>query len=482
MVVDGVINNSAGWRAKVLSLAQRQAANSRAATANAASMWRHRAARLGRKGEGSGSSRCATAAVEGADGSKPGSALPALPASSAPSARQLGREESNMLAGAVSAETTPRAGLAGTDIVVDDSPREQGGQDDNNAMSRTDNESPAQHAQHAAVQLARQAAAAAPQRQMSPIVQQLVSRLRSNAAAAADAGATGSERQALAALRTVSGSMSRSRPESAGHGAALSPLSRAASGAVAAMPAAKPSADGGKLSQRWLSRTGPSGLALQSCLSRPAVQERPQERPTCTPGMSAFDGGSASEAAADTEAGQPLLPEAADATPAGHASLGESDAESADAANTALNTTDGRPDAAARFDWRSTAARMHQVAAASRAAAAEPEAPGPARQGVASAPAGGTTTPRPSGLGAGSRLLVPTASSRARTAPAEPPASVHGASRSVPTAARRSDAECSRRRHHTQQMRQQAGRPVAQAQRRRLAALALVRRGVGCPE
>ena len=482
MVVDGVINNSAGWREKVLSLAQRQAANSRAATANAASMWRHRAARLGRKGEGSGSSRGATAAADEADGSKPGSALPALPASSAPSARQLGREESDMLAGAVSAEATPRAGLVGSDVVVDDSPREQCEPGGKHATSSTGNASPSQQAQHAAVQLARQAAAAAPQRQMSPIVQQLVSRLRSNAAAAADAGATGSEQQALAALRTVSGSMSCSRPGSAGHGAAPSPLSRAASGAVVAMPASKSSADGGKLSRRWLSRPGPSGLAMLSCLSRPAVQERPQEQPPCTPGMSAFDGGSVSEAAADTEAVQLLLPEPADAIPAGHAALGESDAESADAADAALNTTDGSPDVAARFDWRATAARMQQAAAASRAAAAEPEAPGIVGQGLASAPAGGTTTPRPGSLGAGSRLLVPTKSSRARTAPAEPPASVHGACRSVPTAASGSDAQCSRRRHHTQQMRQQAGRPVAQAQRRRLAALALVRGGPGCPD
>ncbi|PRW50910.1 putative calcium-binding CML20 [Chlorella sorokiniana] len=38
VVVNGVINNSAGWREKVLSLAERQAANSRAATANAASL------------------------------------------------------------------------------------------------------------------------------------------------------------------------------------------------------------------------------------------------------------------------------------------------------------------------------------------------------------------------------------------------------------------------------------------------------------
>lgn len=217
-----------------------------------------------------------------------------------------------MLAGAVSAEATPRAGLGGTDIVVDESPREQAGQDVSAHSSGTDGSGlqVVQQAQHAAVQQARQAAAAAqPQRQMSPIVQQLVSRLRSNAAAAADAGATGSEQQALAALRTISGSMGRSRPGSASHAAVPSPLSRAASRAVAGTAAASnaaansvtaassgfSSADGGKLSQRWLSHPG---LSLQSCLSRPAGQGQPQEQPPGTPAVSAFAGGSFSAAGA----------------------------------------------------------------------------------------------------------------------------------------------------------------------------------------
>lgn len=332
VVVDGVINNSSGWRQKVLSLAERQAASSRAATANAASLWRHRAARLGRRSQSSGT-RAATATAEGGTGSKPGSAA------AAPSARQLGREESDMLAGAVSAEATPRAGLGGTDIVVDESPRERGAQAGVLKASSTA-APPAQQAQHAAVQQAQ--AAAAPQRQMSPIVQQLMSRLRSNAAAAADAGATGSEQQALAALRTVSGSFPNSRPGTAGQtGAAPSPLSRAASTAVAGSAVASggaSSAHGAKLSQRWLSRCGPS---MQS-MSRPAGQGRPP----CTPSMSAFAGGSASEqAVADSteiaaEAGQAPIAEADDEA---DAVLGGPDAEPTSTADTSGGPADGSP-------------------------------------------------------------------------------------------------------------------------------------------
>lgn len=118
---------------------------------------------------------------------------------------------------------------------------------------------------------------------------------------------------------------------------------------------------------------------------------------------------------------------------------------------------------------------MHQAAAASRTAAAGPDTMGASQ---AAAPTGGTTTPRPGSVGMGSRLLVPTVSSRAKTAAIPPPAEAQGG-RSVHTASQDSDAGCSRRRQHTQQMRQQAGRPVAQAQRRRLAAVALVRGNAG---
>lgn len=403
-----------------------------------------------------------------------------------------------MLAGAVSAEATPRAGLGGTDIVVDESPREQAGQDVSAHSSGTDGSGlqVVQQAQHAAVQQARQAAAAAqPQRQMSPIVQQLVSRLRSNAAAAADAGATGSEQQALAALRTISGSMGRSRPGSASHAAVPSPLSRAASRAVAGTAAASnaaansvtaassgfSSADGGKLSQRWLSHPG---LSLQSCLSRPAGQGQPQEQPPGTPAVSAFAGGSFSAAGASAGGdigggstsmpgnGQGPLPQDAAETGDAFAAPGPaSDAASEDAeAGRAEEPAVGDGSSGGgKFDWRSTAARMHQAAAASRAADSGPGA-AVASVSDAGAPAGGTTTPRPGSLGVNSRLLVPTASSRARTAPGAP------AVRSVPPTSSSSDAGCSlERQQHVQQMRRQAGRPVAQAQRRRLAALAMVR-------
>lgn len=498
-MVEGVINNSAGWREKVLSLAEKQAANSRAATANAASLWRHRAARLGRKGGGAGT-RVGTAAAEVGGGSKPGTAASAASAASAGSARQVGGEDSDMLAGAVSAEATPRDGLAGTDIVVDESPRERAGQGATAHSSGAGGSAlqVAQQAQHAAVQQARQAAAAQPLRQMSPIVQQLVSRLRSNAAAAADAGATGSEQQALAALRTVSGSMGRSRPGSASHGAAPSPLSRAASSAVAGTAAASSagatsaaagtgvsSADGSKLSQRWLSRPG---LSLRSCLSRPAGQGQPQGQPPGTPAMSAFAGGSFSAAGASAGSdigsgnasmpgnGQGPVPE--DAGGAGAVSTGpdqsDDDVPEHTEAEGAMEPADGSP-GGGTFDWRSTAARMHQAAAASRVADAGPGTTAVAAVCNAGAPAGGTTTPRPGSLGVSSRLLVPTASSRARTAPVAP------AARGIlPPTLDSSDAGCSlERQQHVQQMRQQAGRPVAQAQRRRLAALAMVR---GSPE
>lgn len=53
MVIDGVISNAAAWRQKVLSLAERQAASSRAAATGAAAVWKLRAQQL-RQGAGVG--------------------------------------------------------------------------------------------------------------------------------------------------------------------------------------------------------------------------------------------------------------------------------------------------------------------------------------------------------------------------------------------------------------------------------------------
>ena len=107
-VVDGVIANEKGWREKVLALAERQAAASRASAASAAALWKHRAQRL--------QQRPATAAQGGAGGPADGGAggggagAPAGPGAAAPRSQRgsrAGQEASELLDGAFSAGAVP---------------------------------------------------------------------------------------------------------------------------------------------------------------------------------------------------------------------------------------------------------------------------------------------------------------------------------------------------------------------------------------
>ncbi|PSC73818.1 ef hand family [Micractinium conductrix] len=150
VVVDGVIADKAGWRSKVLALAERQAVTSQAAASSAAAVWKRRAAQLALKtGDGQ------QAVPSGQEGAQPA---------------QLAGGAADMLSGVFSAGPTPRGGI-GPDIAVDAEEEEE------------EAAAPAAAGDVQALAAASPTTSTAPATaQLSPIVQELLSRMRTNAA------------------------------------------------------------------------------------------------------------------------------------------------------------------------------------------------------------------------------------------------------------------------------------------------------------
>ncbi|KAL4447937.1 hypothetical protein ABPG75_005156 [Micractinium tetrahymenae] len=465
-VVDGIIEDSAGWRQKVLALAERRAQTARTAAVSAASVWRHRALRLQQQQQ-----QDAHAAEGGAAAAE---ARIRAPCSAAPATAG----EGDMLAGAISAGPTPR-GDCGPDIVIDEKQQkeeEQGkkeGQVGSAPAGASGEPSPAQAA----------AASLPQQRQLSPIVQQLLSRLRANAVEAGQAlpgevdNSASDPVPAVAATGTAGSAAVRA---AAGKRSPTACQSRPASRVAWQLPTHDPAPAGNRVARQLPTHDpAPAGNRVARQLPThdpapagnhvarqlpthdpaPAGNRVARQHPPATPGLAALS------------AGPPGC--AADMAAAGRETEGIQEAREDD--NCSLLSSSPAPGEspaggsivgdASGFDWRRSAARMRLAAAANRQAIVPDTAPAAA----ASIGTGGAAplVARPgTTLGAGSRLLVATASSRARTAPCTSTHKIeHCAAKGGPGGSRA----------HSRAGEQEPGRQAAAAQRAHLAAVALIR-------
>lgn len=281
---------------------------------------------------------------------------------------------------------------------------------------------------------AAQAAALGPQqeRQLSPIVQQLLSRLRANAEEAGQVPPARSSEDARANVAMACGAGSAVPPTEWLGTCNPKPtvsLSRPASAACQALTADHAHSSGSPAGQH-----PPATPGLAAFVASPPAQPHP-----ATVALTDGGAGGVREAAVRSDCPAP------DGSPAaGAARAGGSGATSATG-----------------FDWKRSAARMRLASAANRQAVTLGAEPAVAASAGAGCAAG--VAHRPGTLAAGSRLLAPTSSSRGRTAICSS-TSPSGRCATARSAAGRAEERGS-------------GRAAAAAQRTHLAAAALIRGG-----